>query len=241
MHLDDEQLQRFLHRELNADSRRSAGEHLTTCAECRERLFELERDQKEVYRLFQSVDSPPPRVTAADVVAAGARTSHFEWGRLAAGILLAAALAGGAYAMPGSPLRDWMRGARDRIQGPARPPKLVESPIPLMAGLAVPPGEGLVILFERAAPLSTAHVSLGEEAEVRVRGPSGGATFGSEADTLRIGNRDSTATFEIEIPRAARKVEIRVAGTRIFLKDGTRIVAPGAGEDEEVYLLPLAP
>lgn len=240
MHLDDEQLQRFLHRELNADSRRSASEHLAACAECRERLFDLERDQKEVYRLLQRVDSPPPPVTAAEVAVA-ARASRFEWGRPAAGVLLALALAGGAYAMPGSPLRDWIRGARDRIQKAEPPPKPVEPPLPLMAGLAVPPGERLIILFERAHPQSKARVSLGDQAEVRVRGPSGGATFGSEDDTLRVGNRDSTATFEIEIPRDARKVEIRVAGIRIFAKDGARIVAQGAGEAEEVYLLPLAP
>jgi hypothetical protein len=240
MHPDDEQLQRFLHRELNADSRRSVSEHLVTCGNCRERLFDLERDQKEVYRLLQRVDSPPPAITAAEVAAA-ARASRFEWGRLAAGILLAVGLAGGAYAMPGSPLRDWIRGARDTIQGSERPPTPVEPPMPLMAGLAVPPGERLVILFERAHPQSQARVSIGDWTEVRVRGPSGGATFGSEADTLRVGNRDSTATFEIEIPRDARKVEIRVAGTRIFAKDGPRIVAQGAGGTEKVYLLSLAP
>jgi hypothetical protein len=109
-----------------------------------------------------------------------------------------------------------------------------------MAGIAVPPGERLVILFERSHPESRARISLGDWAEVRVRGPSGGATFGSEADTLRVGNRDSTATFEIEIPRGARKVEIRVAGARIFAKDGPRVTATGAGESAAVYLLPLS-
>src|SRR5262245_19183236 len=108
MHLDDEQLQRFLHRELSADARRPAGDHLSSCAECRERLFELEREQKEVYRLLQRVDSPSPAVTAAEV-ATRARASRSPWGRWAAGILLAAALTGAAYALPGSPLRQWVR------------------------------------------------------------------------------------------------------------------------------------
>jgi hypothetical protein len=238
MHPDDERLQLFLHREVNADSRLSAAEHLASCGDCRERLFDLERDQQEVYCLLQRMDSPLPKVTAAEV-AARARVSPVEWGRWAAGILLAAALAGGAYAMPGSPLRDWMRGVGQRLQDSEPPPKPVEFPVLLLAGLAVPPGERLVIRFETEQPQSWVHVSIGAWTEVRVRGPSSSATFGSKADTLRIGNRDSTATFEIEIPRDARKVEIGVAGMRVFAKDGSRIAAPDASEGQEFYLFRL--
>ena len=239
MHLDDEQLQRFLHRELEADSRRTAGDHLATCVECRERLFEVERDQKEVYRLLQAVDSWPPAITAKDI-AVGARTARLRRGRWAAGILLAAVVAGAAYALQGAPVRDWIRDARERTQGSMQAPKPAEPPLPLMAGLAVPAGDRLIILFERAQPGSKARVSIGNGTEVRVRGPSGKVTFGSEADTLRVGNRDSTATFEIDIPRGARMVEIRVAGTRVFSKEGPRISAPGADEGQEVYLFPLS-
>jgi hypothetical protein len=130
-----------------------------------------------------------------------------------------------------------MRAVRDRIGAPEQ---RVDAPMPLMSGIAVPPGEHLVIFFERQHPQSRAHVTIGDWSEVRVRGPSGGAAFGSEADTLRIGNRDSTATFEIEIPFDARKVEIEVAGRRIFARDSGRIVAPGAGEGKGVYVLPLS-
>jgi hypothetical protein len=222
MHLDEEQLQRFLHRELDADVRRSAAEHLATCVECRDRLFELERDQKEVHRLLARVDSPPPEVTAHQI-AARARGSDPAWGKWAAGILLAAALAGGAYAMPGSPLREWAREAREWIGGTEPPPRPLAPPMPVMAGLAVPAGDRLFILFGRSQPRSRVRVSIGDWTEVRVRGPSGGATFGSEADTLRVDNRDSTGTFEVEIPRQAPRVEIRVMDRRIFLKDGARI------------------
>ena len=239
MHLDDERLQRFLHRELDADDRRAAGDHLSSCADCRERLFALERDQKEVYRLLQRADSPPPSITAMDVMAQG-RSSQGGRTRWAAGILLAVAVIGGAYAIPGSPLKAWVRTARERFRGGEHPARPVEPRMPLMAGIAVPPGQRLIILFERAHPQSRAHITIGDWTDVRVRGPSGGATFGSEADTLRIGNRDSTGTFEIEIPYDARQVEIRVAGRRIFAKDSGRIVAPGAGEGKGVYVLPLS-
>ena len=237
-HLDDEQLQRFFDRELAAAVRRSTDDHLTACAECRDRYFRLERDQKEVYRLLEAVDSSAPAVTAKDImVMAGSRSpGRARW---AAGILLAALVAGAAYALPGSPVRDWIRDARSTAQRQLPAPKPAEPPMPLMAGLAVSPGDHLVIIFERAHPRSNARVSLGEWNEVRVRGPSGGATFASEADTLRIGNRDSTATFEVEIPFEARYVEIRVANARIFTKERHRIVAPEADEGDKVYLLPL--
>jgi hypothetical protein len=236
VHLDDEQLQRVLHREQDAETSRSAAEHLRTCGECNARLSEAEREQVEVYGLLRLVDRPPPAITP-EQVAARARARDRGWGTWAAGILLAAAAAGAAFAMPGSPLREWTLDARDWIRGGEKPSEPVAPP--LMAGLAVPPGDRLVILFERSYPQSKARVALVDGAEVRVRGPSGGATFGTEADTLRIGNRDSTATFEIEIPRDARNLEIRVTGARIFAKDGPRIVVPGADEADSVFLLPL--
>ena len=71
--------------------------------------------------------------------------------------------------------------------------------------------------------------------------PSGAAMFGSEAGRLRVANHDSTATFEVEIPRDARRVEIRVAGRQIFLKEGARVTAEGSSDRHEVYLLPLSP
>ena len=111
-----------------------------------------------------------------------------------------------------------------------------------MAGLAVPPADPLTILFDSAQSGSQVRISLGEWSEVRVRAPSDAATFGSEAGRLRIlANRDSTATFEIEIPREAPRVEIRAAGRQIFLKEGTRVTGRGIGDRREVYLLPLAP
>jgi hypothetical protein len=54
-----------------------------------------------------------------------------------------------------------------------------------------------------------------------------------------IDNSGSPATFEVEIPRGAARVEIAVAGKRIFLKEGPRLTAEGSGEAG--YLLPLVP
>ena len=108
MHLDDEQLQRLLHGELDRGSAGALAEHVAACADCRQRLSEAERDQAEVYGLLRLVDHPAPPVDA-ESVAASARGHDRGWGRWAAGILLAMAAAGGAYAASGSRSRDGFR------------------------------------------------------------------------------------------------------------------------------------
>jgi anti-sigma factor RsiW len=240
MHLDDERLQRLQHGELDPHASRSMVEHVAACPECRARLAEAERDQAELYGLLRLVDHPPPSVNA-ETVAVRARLQERGWGRWAAGILLATAVAGAAYAMPGSPLRGWTKATWEWIQGRSRSEASPAAPVRPVAGLAVPAGYALTILFESAQPRSRVRISLGERAEVQVRAPAGAARFSSEAGRLRIANHDSIATFEIEIPRGAPRVEIQVAGRRIFLKDGPRIVAEGSADRREIYLLPLTP
>ncbi|MBA3521744.1 MAG: hypothetical protein H0T90_04475 [Gemmatimonadales bacterium] len=107
-----------------------------------------------------------------------------------------------------------------------------------VAGVAATPGKAFVIHFELPDSAGAARVSLTEGEEVTVRAPSGAATFTSGAERLLVSNAGSGATFEIGIPRDAPRVEIRVAGGRIFLKDGTRIVSDQPAENQH-YVLPL--
>jgi hypothetical protein len=82
-------------------------------------------------------------------------------------------------------------------------------------------------------------VSLTEGDEVTVRAPAGAASFTSAASRLLIDNARTGAAFEIEIPRAAPRVEIEIAGKRVFLKDGPRVVTDAAEEGGGRYTLPL--
>ncbi|MGH7672815.1 MAG: zf-HC2 domain-containing protein, partial [Gemmatimonadales bacterium] len=100
MHLDDEQVQRLLHRELAPPVETSVRAHLAQCASCRGRVAEAEREETEVYALLRHVDDPPPPVDARAVVAR-ARARGLGRLRWAAGVLLALGLAGAAYAAPG--------------------------------------------------------------------------------------------------------------------------------------------
>ena len=76
--------------------------------------------------------------------------------------------------------------------------------------------------------------------EVVVRAPIGAATFSSSVDRLVIDNQGAPATYEVQIPRAAPRVEIRVNGVRIFLKDGPRIIGPAMTDARGHYRLSLS-
>jgi anti-sigma factor RsiW len=219
MHLDIERLQRFLDGELSAPEQGVVREHLAQCAACRGRVAEARQADAELQAQLRQLDHEPPRITAAQVVARamgrGPRIRRFRW---AAGIVLALGIAGAAYAAPGSPLRGWVRAALTWV-GAGR---VEQAP----AGIAVAPGAGLVITFTSAQTAGLVRVSLTDGAEVVVRAPRGAGTFTSDVERLVIHNSGPAATFDIEIPRAAPRVEIQVQGARLFLKEGSRVTGP---------------
>lgn len=229
MHLDEEQIRRLVHGELAPPMEASARAHLTGCAGCRGRVAVARRAEDEVHALLRHLDHAPPRIDAHAVVAR-ASAHRFGWTRWAAGIVLALGVAGAAYAAPGSPLPAWVQAVAQWMGGgPAQSP----DPEGGVAGIAVAPGRELLILFTSFQTEGQAQVSLTDGVEVVVRASSGAAVFTSGVDRLVIDNGGSTATFGIEIPRAAPRVEIRVGDARVFLKEGSRVRGP--------YVIPLRP
>jgi anti-sigma factor RsiW len=243
MHLNEEQVQRHLDRELPEPAETSAREHLAACPDCRRRVAEAEEEMNEVQALLRRVDHPM-LVIRAEAVAARARRDDTAWLRRAAGILLAVGIAGAVYAAPGSPVRGWLHAMAKRIGDRGAPSG---TPVPMqrqdsrVAGIAVVPGQRLVILFTSPQAAGLAKVSLTDGSEVVVRAPLGVATFTSGVDQLVIDNRGSLASFEIEIPRAAPWVEVRVAGARLFLKAGGRITTGRPSQPQSTFILPLKP
>ena len=238
MHLDEERVQRLLDGELSEPVTREAREHLLACADCRERCADAERVSSDVDALLRSLDHPRAHPHPAIVLAR--RTGVPGWARLAAGIVLAAVVAGTAYAAPGSPLPRLLKtliGASsdgaDPIAAstPAKPAQLSSS-----AGIAVPAGTRLVIDFAAAQGNGDVHVSLTDRTVVTVRGPRDAAAFTSADEHLMIDNRTDSATYEIDIPRSAPRVEIRVAGATVFLKVGDTITGAERQSDSRFVL-----
>jgi hypothetical protein len=243
MHLDEEQLQRLLHGQLPSRAARSAREHLAECGECRERFVTAEREDKQVLALLRQVDNPIP-VIDPQALAARLRWTTPAISRWAAGILLFLGVAGAAYALPRSPLRDWVRSAvawiADAEPAPEQPPTS-DAPTAPVAAIASLPGNRFVIEFESAEQGGQANISLTDRRDVIVRAPAGTASFTSRAGRLNVANAGVGARYEISIPRSAPRVEIRVAGTPVFVKDGARVTSDRARTVAGGYLVSLSP
>ncbi len=243
MHLEDERIQRLLHGELKAPEQAATQDHLAGCASCRQAVSLAERENDELRSLLRQVDHRPP-ATSVEAIVARSRRRAPAWLRLAAGLLLSVGLASAAYAAPGSPLPGWLAAAGRFLAGTASPrvppgPEL-PAPVPELAGVAITPGARLTIMFSATQSTGVANVSLIDGPDVVVRVPGGAATFTSEASRLVIDNRGSSASFRIEIPRAAPRVEIVLGGTRLFLKEGARITVDADSGAPDSYSLPLS-
>lgn len=241
MHLDDERLQRLLDGELTASEAAGTRVHLAECGPCRERAAAAERELAGIESLLRLLDHPVVVPAAAEF----ARAARPRWGdrwRWAAAAAVAVGLAGAAYAAPASPLPRWIAAVTERLSGreapaPVRPTTAQAGE----AGIAVSPGDRLLVAFDsvQAAGEVVVTVRAGAE-ELTLRGPSGAAGFATGPDRVRVANAGSRASYAIEIPGDAPWVEVRVGGTRLFLKDGPSVtLAGGADSAAGSYRIPL--
>jgi anti-sigma factor RsiW len=246
MHLDDEQIQRLMHGELDAPARAEAMRHVMECPACSRGLEAARREEAEVFALFEHLDHDAPVVDAASFTAL-TRGRVPAWTRRAAGVVVAAALAGAAYAIPGSPLPALVRQLASTFPGhePAAPPARggdVSTPAqPATSGIAVPAGDHFVIRFAATQEHGSVTVRLTDDGMVRVRVTGGTVAFTTDNGRLDIGNRGSSADYEIEIPRSAVRIEIRVADTARFVKDRDRVTTGAGSIGPGQYRLGLDP
>jgi len=243
MHLDEETLQRLLHDELEQMQERSARRHLSECDACRTRLAEALQEEKETHALLHLADHPAPSVSAEDVAARASAAS--TWGmRRAASIVAGLAIAGAVYAAPGSPLPKWVNALKDWIQNrPAENAPLPhsESSDSGTSGISVSPGDSLVIAFTSWQREGVVSVNLTDARDVVVRGPAHSATFTSGTDQLTVHNMNSSASFEVEIPHDAQRIEIRVEDRTILVKNGADIRAEKSAQGSLTLSLSRAP
>jgi len=269
MHLDDEQIQRSLHGELDAPGKLALSEHAAGCAACRLRLEEAAREEEQIFGLLRQLDHAPPAIDAERVAARArggrgargegarsegarresARSEGAFWMRRAAVLLVAIAAAGVVYAVPGSPLpmlvarvTDWIGGAPAHTPPPrTAPPAAPSSPSETAtAGISVAPGARFTIRFASSQARGVATVTLSDGPDIVARVSGAGATFTTDADVLTIENRGSSADYEIELPRNAPWVEIQIDGQTVFLEQGDRIVTSALPDASGRYVLPLA-
>jgi hypothetical protein len=241
MHLDPEQLERALHGELRPDDE-LVREHLAECQECRLRVNEAEQDEAWIMEQLRRLDhrrpSPPIRMSSG----APRRTGWSRPQRLAAGLALTVAAAGAAYAVPGSPLPRAVHHVVSLLQWTNHPEPAPSPPVSAtsrsQSGIAVAPGNHFAIVFSGGVPAGSANLSLTQGEEVVVRSLDG-ANFHSDVDRLLVESKTPGAKFEVEIPRSAPSVEIRVGGRVVFRKDSSRIVTSAPISKDGSYRLVL--
>jgi hypothetical protein len=242
MHLDEEKVQRLLHGETAPPAETAVRDHLARCMECRSRVAEAEWEERWVLERLRRVDHAPSPIAVQAIMGPGRRRAA-GWGRLAAGMLLALAAVGVAYAAPGSPFRGVLQRIVEWVRGSSKPP-IHAAPSPEaaggQAGIAVAPGDRLTIAFAVEQSGGTATVSLTDGSDVVVRALGGTTTFTSEVDRLSIEHRGAPGRFEILIPRGAASVEIRAGGRRSFLTEASRVETEYSRDAEGRYVLPLS-
>ena len=236
MHLDDERLARLLDGETEAPGE-PGRDHMIECVDCQERFAAAKLHREEVLSLLGQLDHPAP-VVHPEAVAARARAARTRRGLWAAGMLLFVGVAGAAYGLPGSPVPGLLRSATEWIAGgDVRTPSIpTQGPA---AGIAAKPGLDFLILFQYPHQQSNVLVSLTDGDEVILRAPAGVAGFSSAPDRLIVDN-NAPGTFEVQIPRTAPQVEIRVAGKPIFLKDRKGVTTSVPPDSNEAYSIPLS-
>jgi hypothetical protein len=198
-------------------------------------MTEERTDDRELGDLFRALDDPLPEISARDIVRR-ARRGRVGRLRLAAGIAAALAVAGTAYALPGSPLRAWVErlvapaAEHDGAGGAARP--------------AGDPGAGL--LFDPAEPLTLQvdggghlRIRLTTEAELTVRMIAGEARFTSDPGRLEVQLAPSD-TLELLVPATARSVEALHGETALFRKRGETVEAAVERDAAGVYSFDLS-
>lgn len=242
MHLEDEQLQRLLHGELDQSRRAELERHVEWCAPCRQRLSEARTDEEEIFDLLRLTDHAPPSVRAETLISR-ARPPR-RWRRWAAAAALAVIVVGAAYATPGSPLPRWVAQIVERVtrSTPEAPPPAPAPPTETAtAGIAVTPTARFTIRFTTSQPVGALTVSLTAGSEIVARVHNGNATFTSEVNRLIVINEGSTADYTIELPRNAPWVEIQVGERRVLLKEGPRVSVSARPDSLDRYVLSLQP
>lgn len=241
MHLDDERMQRLLHGELEPGPDRLAREHLAGCEECRNRVEKAREEEQRIFALLTVVDHQAPEVRPEIAIPALGRVRP-RWERWAAGIALVTAVAGVAYAAPGSPLP----GVLQRVFGAGAPSQL---PPPTDAspsasipggGIAVMPGDRLTIRFLLAGTGGVATIALTEGLEASIRTVNGTATFASDEDLLSVRGA-GPASFTILIPRGAPSIDVLSGTVTVLRKRGAEVLTDAVPDAEGRYTLTLEP
>jgi hypothetical protein len=201
-------------------------------------------DDAELDAILARIDHPVPDVSARDVMARARRRGAPTLRRAAAIVGALAVVGGAAYAAPGSPVRGWVRdvarglGWTDDIPALAAPPQVPGGAT--AAGIALAPGERMVIRFAAEGATGAVRVAVGGGQDVDIRSMSPTTTFASEPDRLLVDHLTSD-TVQVLLPRTSTHLEIQVGDRSVLIQEGTTVSTSAARDAFGAWLIPLGP
>ncbi len=243
MHLDQEALERALHGELVSGTESVTREHLAQCETCQRSLAQKRADEAEIFSLFERLDGPrrEPDIAVIRRASAGGPTVAGSQMRIAAGILVLIGVSGVAvYAIPSSLLRRWLdRSPRGPVPAVAPPVLRTQTAPPTLSGVSIVPGAATSIVFTSRQDVGELIISISDDAHITVNAPTGTVRYAVSGSRIAISNAGSVSSYQIVIPRSAARVDVIVAGERVWTTTGSNPAAPRSSASRSVVHVPL--
>jgi hypothetical protein len=235
MHLDAETLERVLHRELDAERGAAAREHLSNCPRCNAALEESRLRERRVFGLLEALDHETPALDWGAVEAPKTPGGP----RLLIAASIACVLAAGIlYALPDSPLRDWIEQMGREVPAPAEVgPGDLES----VSGLSIRPTAPFEIVFLGGQASGVVRVELADTPEIEIRVLGAPVSLESGPDRVTVENLGSRSSYAIRLPETGLPITLRVGGEPVLVKSGTDVQTAAPRTEDGQYRIDLAP
>lgn len=252
-HPDEGQIRAFLDGEAG-DAHPGLETHIRQCSQCSAIVQSQEEALMRLSEALAASDVAPPLVRSRQALLR-ARRKKAPWTMTRRNLPKAASIAilitaGAAAALPGSPLRDWIRGSPAGVQESGAPsPPSAEPAAALasgedlgMVGASLPLKEGgMTIRILELAPGAEIRVQMVEGDQVGIYAGQG-TRFRTEEHVMEA--TGAPGNLRVEVPRGMDGYEVVVEG-QVYLRrmEGeVEILGPvGTRTREEVRFLPWHP
>jgi hypothetical protein len=239
-HPDEGTIESLVHGELAPDDRAAVDAHLSACVDCRARRDEARESDRWVMERLAVLEGPAPYTSASRTRAmARHRESHRGWRRAAAIVALSAG-SGALFAMPS--VRAWLRqiaspgveSARPAELGASAPSAAGQGPaIASSSGVSVEPGPRFVIVLDVRPDEGRLRIRESDRADLLFVAHGPPVRLESRTTGIRVYSAGARSDYDIEVPRSARDVEVRVGETSLYRRLEGRWVQSVAEPDAE--------
>lgn len=237
MHMDDGVLIAFVDNELAPPDRAETAEHVLGCPACRERLDELKAASATLTGALTALHTSPDLDTAWSRVEERLGGPGRAWTARslvrAAGLILVVA-AGASAAVPGSPVRAWIRTAVTAAPPTAAPAGTLDT----TSGVSIAPVDGrieIVVVEPGAGTRLRVRAVDAEQATVEVPDPATPPEFRTSPGRIEV--QGVSGLVQIDVPRSAQDVRVLVNDQAYVTGSGAMLRAAVTAETRDGELM----